>query len=316
MKSAEYLDKKLNEWKKNNKPLMWITWQLALLCVGMAYVFGARGVKCTPGNRRAYYGSHADHPTIRSKCQVIREEKPKDSCEGCKWYPDKKRTLFFDCMGFEYWLFLKVYGFKIQGAGATSQWKTKSNWKERGTIDTCPTDQLVVLYAQNKAKKTLSMKHAAIGWGNETIECAVGVQHKKKRDAQFTHWGIPACMAEDYVPHAEKPKEDKVSEKVIKKGASGSKVKELQKLLIAKGYSCGPKGADGKFGDDTLAAVKKFQQDWGLKADGIVGPETMKMLQNTPEKAKTYTVTISGQTKSAAQEICAKYPGAVMKEEK
>lgn len=317
MKSAEYVDNQLKTWIKEQKPLMWIAWHIAMLCVGWAYVFGARGVKCTPGNRKASYGSHADHPTIKSKCQVIREDNPKDTCNGCKWYPDEKRTLFYDCMGFVYWIFKVVYGFTLKGAGATSQWKTKSNWKIQGTIDTCPTDQLVVLYAQNKQKKTLSMKHTALGWGNETIECAVGVQHKTKRDAQFTHWGIPACMAEDYVPPAEKPKEDKVSSSkpTLKKGASGSNVKTLQKLLIEKGYSCGTKGADGKFGDSTLAAVKQFQKDNGLTVDGVVGAKTWAALENTPEKTKTYTVTIKGATKKEADELKAQFKSVSVKEE-
>ena len=103
-------------------------------------------------------------------------------------------------MGFVYWAILLVFGYKLKGSGATSQWTTKSNWIQQGTIDTCPKDRLVVLYARNKAKKTLSMKHCAFGWGTETIECSVGVQHKTKRDPQFTHWGIPVCFSADYTP--------------------------------------------------------------------------------------------------------------------
>ena len=160
------------------------------------------------------------------------------------------------------------------------------------------------------------MAHTGFGYGGETVECQNGVQYFAKRNSKWTHWAIPACCGDEYVPPAEKPKEDKVSKPTLKKGASGSNVKELQKLLIAKGYSCGPKGADGKFGDSTLAAVKQFQKDWGLKQDGIVGAETWKMLESTPDKATLYTVTITGQTREAAQEICAKYKTATMKEEK
>ena len=313
MKSADDVAKQLEEWKKAGKPLMWIAWNIALLCVGWAYVFGARGELCTPANRRAYFKSKGSaHPTIASKCQVIRSDNPKDSCNGCKWYPGKKRTRFFDCRGLPYWILLQVYGWKLQGAGATSQWDNDKNWKAKGEIKTMPQDQLVCLF-QRKGSK---MAHTGLGFGNETVECQVGVQYFKKRSSKWTHWGLPACCAEDYVPPsekpaAEKPKEDNVSKPTLKKGASGSSVKELQKLLIEKGYSCGSKGADGKFGDSTLAAVKAFQKAAGLKVDGIVGAATWEALQKTPE---TYTVTIKGLDKTSAQEICNKYKNATMKE--
>lgn len=42
--------------------------------------------------------------------------------------------------------------------------------------------------------------------------------------------------------------------------------------------SVGPSGADGIFGADTEKAVKQFQEENGLKADGIVGEKTMEKL--------------------------------------
>ncbi len=60
----------------------------------------------------------------------------------------------------------------------------------------------------------------------------------------------------------------------IEYGACGSSVKVLQSLLIASGYSCGPCGADGEFGNDTKCAVMNYQREHGLDADGIVGPQT------------------------------------------
>lgn len=49
---------------------------------------------------------------------------------------------------------------------------------------------------------------------------------------------------------------------------------ELQRLLVQLGYGSllGQSGIDGKFGTGTQNAVKKFQQDNGLQANGIVGP--------------------------------------------
>ena len=56
---------------------------------------------------------------------------------------------------------------------------------------------------------------------------------------------------------------------------TGSSVTELQTILKSKGYSVTP---DGIFGDETLKAVKKFQTDNKLEADGWVGEKTWEAL--------------------------------------
>lgn len=66
---------------------------------------------------------------------------------------------------------------------------------------------------------------------------------------------------------------------MIRKGSTGSYVKQAQQLLIKKGYSCGAAGADGDFGAGTYNAVIKFQRANGLEADGIVGPATWAALE-------------------------------------
>ena len=54
--------------------------------------------------------------------------------------------------------------------------------------------------------------------------------------------------------------------------------KELQQALIAKGYSVGSSGADGKFGSDTTLALKKFQKDSGLPQTGSIDQATKDAL--------------------------------------
>lgn len=68
-----------------------------------------------------------------------------------------------------------------------------------------------------------------------------------------------------------------VSSPYLKKGSSGSEVKELQQNLNKLGYNCGT--ADGDFGQKTLDAVKKFQKDKGLECDGIVGNATKEKIK-------------------------------------
>ena len=58
----------------------------------------------------------------------------------------------------------------------------------------------------------------------------------------------------------------------------GEDVRNAQKCLIAKGFSCGHLGADGQYGEDTKNAVVRFQQASGLSADGIVGEKTCAAL--------------------------------------
>lgn len=55
-------------------------------------------------------------------------------------------------------------------------------------------------------------------------------------------------------------------------------VKQLQKLLMARGYDLGSWGADGDFGTKTRAAVLKFQKYNRLGYDGIAGKNTIKAL--------------------------------------
>lgn len=55
------------------------------------------------------------------------------------------------------------------------------------------------------------------------------------------------------------------------RGAKGDFVYALQYLLKGLGYSL---SADGDFGTQTESAVRAFQTDRGITADGIVGPDT------------------------------------------
>lgn len=53
-------------------------------------------------------------------------------------------------------------------------------------------------------------------------------------------------------------------------------IKDIQNKLNDLGYDCGK--ADGKMGEKTKTAIKKFQKDNGLEADGKAGPKTLEAL--------------------------------------
>ena len=59
---------------------------------------------------------------------------------------------------------------------------------------------------------------------------------------------------------------------LIRRGAKGTQVKELQQLLNIT--------IDGDFGIITESTVKSFQQENGLKVDGVVGLKTWEVLDN------------------------------------
>ena len=66
---------------------------------------------------------------------------------------------------------------------------------------------------------------------------------------------------------------------VLKKGSRGARVAKVQRWLGLN--------ADGIFGKDTKAAVKRWQRRHGLTADGIVGPATWHALQaRAPRRAR------------------------------
>lgn len=94
------------------------------------------------------------------------------------------------------------------------------------------------------------------------------------------------------------------SNQTLTKGANGAKVEQLQEILKALNFN--PGTIDGDFGNNTLKAVKKFQSQKGLEADGVVGKKTQDALNNaldtlteistpsTPASTSTSSVSTKG----------------------
>ena len=73
---------------------------------------------------------------------------------------------------------------------------------------------------------------------------------------------------------------------VFRQGEKGESVRQLQDALNNFGYRDKDGRAlreDGGFGDRTKEAVQAYQQAHGLKADGVVGPQTLAALAKSKE---------------------------------
>ena len=63
-----------------------------------------------------------------------------------------------------------------------------------------------------------------------------------------------------------------MAEPVLRKGSTDPAVRDLQQAMKALGHDPGP--IDGVFGNATESAVKAFQQEREIPADGVVGKVT------------------------------------------
>lgn len=82
-----------------------------------------------------------------------------------------------------------------------------------------------------------------------------------------------------------------VPTRTLRKGYTGDDVKSVQTRLKTLGYYSG--SIDGKYGSGTMAAVKAFQKDNGLTADGLAG-------KNTYDKLYSGSVSSSGSSSSGS----------------
>ena len=278
------------------------------LCLGWPYVWGGYGQYCSVSNRKSYAERSScpagESQQIIKKCQVL--SGARDTCAGCKYYPDDVRTRFFDCRGFTRWILGKV-GIELAGAGATSQWNTASNWICKGDIKDMPEDIVCCVFMADG--KTMQHTGMHIG-GGVIVHCSGEVKYGKTTDRGWTHYAVPVGLDGDVPVPTTKP--------TIRRGSTGPYVVECQNDLIQLGYSVGSTGADGKFGANTEKAVKSFQKEHGLSVDGIVGQMTWAALDEAVKPTPTtklYTVHIPHQTEMQYENFLKLYPDATKTEE-
>ena len=245
MNTAEYVDQEIATMvammKAAGLPLSETAWKAAKLTIGWPYVFGDRGCYCTPSNRRTAYnrtvaGKNKDN--IRDRCNNFDGSA---GCGGCKWLPEGKKVREFDCRGFTYWILLQVYGWKLEGAGCTSQWNNEANWREKGELSEKlpPKDTICCVFwykKDEKGRRTKTLEHTGLYYNGETVECSNGVQYIDHLHKKWEVWAVPACVTGD-IPDPTPAPTPAPTRKTIRRGSTGADVVKCQQDLIKLGSS-------------------------------------------------------------------------------
>lgn len=301
MNSASQVSGLVSAWIATGMSKPDIVIKAAEACMDWSYVWGAVGAECTPSKREYYMGRSSigekDRENIKKACQVLNGSA--SSCNGCKWYPNNQRTLCNDCQGFVKNILSRV-GVSMKGGGCTSMWNDNSNWTEKGKIADIPNKVCLVFI--NEGEK---MSHVGIYIGNgQVIHCSKYVRQGPCPDKSWgwSHYAIPAGL------YGDAP----IQMPTLRKGSTGEYVTLMQTKLIQRGYDLNPYGADGKFGATTEKALKAFQKDAGLTADGICGAKTWTALESGG--TTLYTVTVMHVSKTVAEDIVGKYGGNMVAE--
>ncbi|MHB1653199.1 MAG: spore cortex-lytic enzyme [Desulfitobacteriaceae bacterium] len=92
---------------------------------------------------------------------------------------------------------------------------------------------------------------------------------------QKKHWGLAIGLVLSLILSS--TAFGALGDHILGRGASGPEVREMQTKLAQLGYKVGP--LDGKFGPMTQSSVRLFQQEHGLKVDGIAGAQTIAELK-------------------------------------
>lgn len=162
--------------------------------------------------------------------------------------------------------------------------------------------------------------------GGKVIEASgtkAGVIESDITNSKWTWWGelknveydaqpAPAPAPDPQPGPDPQPQPEPDTKPTLRKGDKGQYVMQAQMLLIQRGYRLPKYGCDGSFGNETLEAVKAFQRDNGLNADGVIGPKTWAALIDSKPDGSLYTVHIPYMTQPQAQALIEKYSGSWM----
>lgn len=212
------------------------------------YIWGTRGQTWTQANQ--------DAATREMTVQY-----------GQKWVGRKVA----DCSGLFVWAFKQLGGSIYHGSNTIWNKYTSMTGQVGGTLSIRPGTAVFMVNDNRRTHIGLYIGGGkcieAQGTRTGVVESDISRWDEWGQLTDVDYTGIPADEIEVALP-------------MLRKGSTGSAVKELQELLNTDRRYGGLK-VDGIFGSDTLSSVRAFQADSGLTPDGIVGPLTWAALQQT-----------------------------------
>ena len=188
--------------------------------------------------------------------------------------------------------FQKKYNLTADGvAGSETLKKLDSAYKN---ADSDKDDDSLRKGATGSAVKDLQTKLKKLGFYNASIDgdygdTTVAAVKAFQKKYNLTADGVAGSETLKKLDSAYKNADSDKDDDSLRKGATGSAVKDLQTKLKKLGFYNA--SIDGDYGDTTVAAVKAFQKKYNLTADGVAGSETLKKLDTAYKNADSNTST-------------------------
>ena len=188
--------------------------------------------------------------------------------------------------------FQKKYNLTADGiAGKETLKKLDSVYKN---ADSDKDDDSLRMGDSGSAVKDLQTKLKKLGYYDGTVDSTFGsgtyaAVRAFQKKYNLTADGVAGSETLKKLDSAYKNADSDKDDDSLRKGATGSAVKNLQTKLKKLGFYNA--SIDGDYGDTTVAAVKAFQKKYNLTADGVAGSETLKKLDTAYKNADSNTST-------------------------
>ena len=188
--------------------------------------------------------------------------------------------------------FQKKYNLTADGiAGKETLKKLDSVYKN---ADSDKDDDSLRMGDSGSAVKDLQTKLKKLGYYDGTVDSTFGsgtyaAVRAFQKKYNLTADGVAGSETLKKLDSAYKNADSDKDDGSLRKGATGSAVKDLQTKLKKLGFYNA--SIDGDYGDTTVAAVKAFQKKYNLTADGVAGSETLKKLDSAYKNAGSNTST-------------------------